>query len=409
MKRLLPLIALPLCLVACSSNPVKIPEVPAEAALAAVGPTRIPLKPEQEQQIGLVVADVTNRPFRVQVQTSGQVKPAEDRVVHLATPATGRVDRIFVQLGQVVRAGQPVAALKSDVVGQLQTDLLEAILQVESDLKQAQLQATFSRSAFEREQKLFKDRISARADLESARTQYLKDQGAVQALTTKRGAIIQATQERLSLYGVGPGNAERVARSRHIDPFITITTPRGGIISSRTVNIGELTDPSKEMFQVADLSTVWLVSDLYEKDIAQVKLGQTATVSLDSLPGRTFTGRISYLGSALDPQTRTLPVRIIIPNPGLGLRPGMFARAQLQVASRSQLAVPQSALQRNGDFTFAYVPVAPHTYEERRVTVGVADNGYIAITDGLKSGERVATQGTLALKGEALKIVGGLQ
>ncbi|WP_218080522.1 efflux RND transporter periplasmic adaptor subunit [Anthocerotibacter panamensis] len=404
---LLSLLALGL-LSACSQE-VKIPEVPAEAALADPGPTRIPLKPEQAKEIGLTLAKAEIRNFPVTVQATGEVKAAEDRVVHVSTPAPGRVTAVAVQLGQSVHSGQTLAVLKSDSVGQIQTDLLEAVLQLDSDLKQAQLQTNFSKAAFEREEKLFADRISARADLEAARTQYAKDQGTISALQAKRSATITAAQERLSLFGVAFGVAGRVVRERHIDPYITITAPRSGIVVSRLINIGELADPSKELFQLADLGQVWLEADLYEKDIPKVHQGQPVTLTLDSLDGRHFPGRISYLGSELDPQNRTLPIRAVVPNPQFMLKPSMFARAEIQVADSPELSVPRSALQKSGDFTFAYVPVAPNLYEERKITPGIDDGQFVQVLGGLQPQEKVVSQGTLALKGEALKISGGIK
>ncbi len=392
---------------ACSSQ-VKIPDVPAEAAQVPAGPTRIPLKPAQEKEIGLRLEEVSVRPFPVTIQASGQVKAAEDLVVHVSTPVTGRATEVKVQTGQDVRAGQILAVLKSDAVGQAQTVLLQDILQIDSDFKQAQLQSQLSQAAYAREQKLFKDNISARADLETARTQYQKDQGTLQALQAKRQATINASQEQLSLYGVATGVAAHVVKTRHLDPYIRIIAPRRGVVVSRNINTGELADPSKEMFQLADLSQVWLVADLYEKDISKVRVGQPATLTLDSLGGKRFPGRIKYVADELDPQSRTLSIRAVVPNPGLMLKPSMFARAQIRVADSPDLSVARSALQRSGDFTYAYVPVAPHVYEERQVMPGIDDGQYVQIISGLKPGENVVTQGTLALKGEALKIVGGI-
>ncbi|MGA7952350.1 MAG: efflux RND transporter periplasmic adaptor subunit [Gloeobacterales cyanobacterium] len=401
------LILLSVLTTACSES-VKIPEVPAEAAQAPKGPTQITLKPEQEKEIGIVIGKAEVRPFPVKVASNGQVKAAEDLAAHVSTPVAGRVTSVSVQLGQSVRQGQTLAILKSDSIGQEMADLLQSSLQTDSDIHQAQLQLKFSEAAYQREQKLFKDRISARADLEAARTQYEKDKGALQSLQTRRSATISTIQERLSLSGAGPNAASQVVATRRINPFITISAPRAGIVVSRTINNGELADPSKEMFQIAELDRVWLVAGLYEKDLAKVRVGQPVSLTLDSLSGQSFPGRISFIGSEVDAQTRTLPIRVEVPNPGLRLKPGMFARVQIEVANSQALAVPKSALQQNGDFTFVYVPIALHQYEERRVTPGLSSGNYVQILSGLKPGEKVATAGTLALKGEALKIVKGI-
>lgn len=401
------LAAFSLTLASCSSE-VKIPEVPAEAAIAPKGPSDLTLTPAQEQQIGLRTDIATVRPFPVTVQSIGQVKPAADHIAHISTPVTGRIVTVSVKLGQRVSPGQVLATLKSDDVGQIEADLLQTILQSDADIRQAKVQLAFSKAAFQREQKLFNDRISAQADLEAARTQYEKDQTTYEALLTKREASIATVQERLSLYGVESGAAAQVVRNRRIDPFIDIISPRAGILLTRSINIGELADPSKELFTVADLSRVKLVADIYEKDIPKIHLGQPVKLTLDSL-GLSFPGRIRYVANALDPQTRTLPIYVDVPNPTLTLKPEMFARIEVQVGDAHTLSVPKNALQRSGDYSFAYVPLGNHRYQERRVETGLDDGTYVQIKSGLKAGEPVVTGGTLALQGEALKAAGGIQ
>jgi membrane fusion protein, heavy metal efflux system len=391
------------------SGEIKIPEVKAEAALLPKGSTQVELKPAQEQQIGLIIGSANVRPFPVTVQTTGQLQEASDLSAHISTPVAGRVVSISINRGQQVVAGQALAVLKSDAVGQIQADLLQATLQNESDIRQAQVQINFSKATYQRELKLFKDRISSQADLEAARTQFDKDQAALEALQAKGQATITTAQERLSLYGVAPGVAAGVVRNRRINPFVTISAPRSGVITNRTINIGELADPTKDMFTLADLSRVWLVADIYEKDISKVRIGQPVDLTLDSLGGKHFPGKVSYVANELDPQTRTLVLRADVPNPGLNLKPDMFARVNVRVGDTSVLSVPREALQRNGDYTFAYVPVGPHRYEERQVEIGMDDGTYVQITKGLKAGEKVVTRGTLPLQGEALKKAGGIE
>jgi cobalt-zinc-cadmium efflux system membrane fusion protein len=196
-------------------------------------------------------------------------------------------------------------------------------------------------------------------------------------------------------------------RTGQIYPYVIVSANHDGIITSRTINNGELADPSKELFTLADLHRVWLLGDTYEQDIRKVRLGQSVKLTLDSLPNETFFGRINYVANLLDPQTRTLTIRAEIPNPDLTLKPDMFARLKMLVENRSLLAVPKNAIQRKGDYNFAYVKVEEHKYEERRVEIG-ADNGQsIQVLKGLNPGESVVSQGTLALAGAALRNSGG--
>ncbi len=390
-----------------SEQDVKIPEVPAEAAQVTQGPTYISLTPKQEQQIGLKVEAVQFQPFPVTIQLTGRVQAAGDLLTHISPPVPGPVTTVFVKLGQRVKRGQTLAFIKSDTVGQLQSDLLQATLQNNADIKQAQVQLNFSDAAYKREQKLFNDRIDAKTDLEAARTQYEKDKANLQALYSKLKSTIIVAEERSSLSGVSVGLAAQVVRTGQIYPYVIVSAPRDGIVISRTINNGELADPSKELFTIADLSRVWLVGDTYEQDINKVHIGQSVKLTFDSLPNQGFSGRINYVANALDPQTRTLTIRADVPNPRLTLKPDMFARLKMLVQNRSLLSVPKSAIQRKGDYNFAYVKVQEHRYEERRVEVGVENGESVEVTKGLKPGENIVSQGTLALQGAALKLNDG--
>ncbi len=390
-----------------SKENVTIPEVPAEAAKATQRPTYISLTPEQEQQIGLKVEALQFQPFPVTIQLTGRVQAAGDLLTHISPAVPGRVTTVFVKLGQRVKRGQTLALIKSDAIGQLQSDLLQATLQNNADIKQAQVQLNFSQAAYKREQKLFNDRISAKTDLETARTQYEKDKANLQALYSKLKSTIIVAEQRSSLSGVSLGLADQVVRTGQIYPYVIVSAPRDGIVISRTINNGELADPSKELFTLADLSRVWLVADTYEQDVNKVRIGQSVKLTFDSLPNQDFSGRINYVANVLDPQTRTLTIRADVPNRDLTLKPDMFARLKMVVQNRNLLSVPKSAIQRKGDYNFAYVKVQEHRYEERRVEVGVDNGDSIEITKGLKPGENVVSQGTLALQGAALKLNGG--
>jgi len=391
-----------LSLLASCAKGEKSLEIPARAEATVHSLKQVELTSDQEASIGLQVATVVEQSLPITVTATGQVQAAQDRLAHVTTPAAGSVTDIFCRLGETVTAGQALASVKSDTVGQIESDLLQATLQNASDLQQAQLQLNLSHATYQREQKLFHDRISAKADLEAARTQFEKDRGTLQAVQLKQQATIRTAQQRLSLYGVAEGAAERVVQDRRIDPYITIAAPRSGVLVSRAINIGELSDPSKDMFGIADLSQVWAVANIYEKDVAKVKVGQAVRLTLDSLSTQPFEGSISYVADQLDPQSRTLVIRAIVPNPGFKLKPNMFAHIDVLTQNHLALVAPHTALQRLGNQTYAYVAVGSHRYEERLVEVANDNGRFVQIIHGLTSGEKVVTHGTLELQGKAL-------
>jgi cobalt-zinc-cadmium resistance protein CzcA len=388
---------------ACTSD-VKPPTVPARAVNQPKLVTQLTLTPQQERQIALTVGHTEIAPLSQSVESMGRVQPDADLLVHISTPVAGRVISVDTKLGQTIAAGQQLALIKSDSVGQLQSDLLQSVLQLEAEIKQQEVQMRLSKSIYARETQLFNDKVSAKADLEAARTQLEKDEANLAALHDKHQAAIATAQERLSLVGVAPGVAEQVAKTRRINPFVSIRAPRGGLIIARNINAGELADPSKELFTVADLSNVWLIADIFEKDMTKIRTGQTATVSLDSLPGASFPASITYVANALDPHTRTLAVRADVPNLDFKLKPGMFARISVNIGSQKLLLVPFNAVQQNGDNFYVYVPIGQGTYDERQVKVGLNNDKFIQILEGLRPGEKVVVSGTSALQGLAQKL-----
>lgn len=370
------------------------------------GPLRIHLSALQEKNIGLETGTVSPVALINRVECNGQIQAADPSKVQVFSPAPGRIARLSVSLGQFVRQNQLLALIKSDEVGQLESELLQQILENEAELRQAAAQLELSKAAYAREQELLKEEVSSRADFEAARAQYKKDLATLSSLRIKNAAGIQSFRERLSLYGVGDRAATQVIRSRRIFPYLSITAPHSGIVTERNANPGELLDTSKTLLTISDLSQVWVVGDVYEKDIAKVGIGQPIMVKVDSLPNQTFAGQVDFISNLLDPQTRTLLVRGVMANPGLILKPNMFARMSVEVGRYTVLAVPQAAVQTIGDTRIAYVEVAPNTFEERRIVAGRQNERYMEIRQGLTEGETIAMSGTVGLKGIFIKKMG---
>ena len=386
----------------CSSS-VKIPDVPSRTELPSMEAAKVTLTPAQEDTLQLKLAPAQWELINDTVQTTGKVQAVSNLLAHTYCPVPGQAVTVPVSVGQSVRQGQLLAWIRSDQIGQLEADFLQQALQNKADIRQAKVQLALSHAAYQRESELFLDKISARADMETARAQYEKDLASVQALQAKQQALITSCQSRLGLYGAPADAAQQVLRKNRLYPYIALRAAKYGILINRNVNPGELVDSNKELFTIADLSQVWLVGDIYERDLERVQLKQAVRVTLDSIPDRVFDGRVSFINEMLDPQARTLEIHSEVHNDQMLLKPNMFARVEIQIRQKKALTVPSTALQRNGDNNYLYVPVGPHTYEEREVTTGMRNDASTEITGGLRPGEQVVTQGSLALKGEVLK------
>jgi multidrug efflux pump subunit AcrA (membrane-fusion protein) len=357
----------------------------------------------QQHEINLKTAEVTKGFIYKTVDSPGRVGPNAELSRLVSTPSAGRAIEVKARLGDTVQTGQIMAIMKSDPIGQVQSDLLQNALQARADIKQQEVQLKLSHITYDRESKLYKEQVSAQADLQAAENQLEKDEANLDSLKSKLEAIVTTAQERLSLLGAPGDSAERVLAAKKIDPYVVIRAPRSGLVIDRSINPGELNDGSKPLFTLADLSQVWLFADVYEKDIEQVKKGQQAAVSVDSLPTHTFPAEIIWVGDSISPATRTLPARANVDNPDFLLKPGMFARMKITCGKVPVLLVPHSAVVQQGDATLVYVDGGNGSYKERNIEVGIDDANNVEVKSGLKLGERVVSVGATALLGQSMK------
>lgn len=184
---------------------------------------------------------------------------------------------------------------------------------------------------------------------------------------------------------------------------LQVRSPRDGVVVEKMAVEGQLADSGMNLYRIADLATVWVLAQVYEQDLAQIRLGQEAAVTLAYLPDRAYRGRVTYVYPSVDPQTRTAKVRIELHNPGYALKPGMFASVTLESAGAADaLLVPDSAVLRSGEACTVFVALADGKFEPRAITLGArADGGFYQVLSGLKEGEKIVTSGQFLLDSEA--------
>jgi membrane fusion protein, heavy metal efflux system len=366
-------------------------------------PVSVSVDATQKAEIGLEMALVRRGFVRRTVDSPGQVQPNAELSTLVSTPSAGRAVKVLARLGDTVKAGQIMAVIKSDPIGQVQSDLLQNVLQAKADIKQQEVGLKLDRITLERESILFKEQVSAKADLQVAQNAVEKDEANLDALKTKLAAFIKVAQERLNLLGAPPDSAADVIATGKLDPWVIIRAPRAGLVIERTINPGEMNDGSKQLFTLANLSEVWLVANIFERDVQAVKKGQEAAVSIDSLPDHPFPAKIVWVGDSVNPNTRTLPVRANVSNREFILKPNMFARIKVNVGTLPCLLVPSTAVVQKGDESLVFVKTGDGKFTEREVKIGPADDNDIEIRSGLSLGESVVTKGSIILLGTAMK------
>ena len=232
-----------------------------------------------------------------------------------------------------------------------------------------------------REQNVFRLNLNNTQQMQAARAAYVQAR-----------ADLSATQNALSLLKSAPGEGVSVP----------IEAPLSGVVQTRDVAVGELVQADAPLFTIVNLDSLALEAALFESDFNQVRIGSPVSVATDAMPGKRFSGRISFLGSQVDPQTRTITARAIIANAG-GLRPGMFARGQIQTGMGAlSITVPASSVLDDGAARIVFVALGAK-YERREITTGTASNGRVEIKTGLKQGEEIVSEGASALRAQAAR------
>lgn len=370
---------------------------------------QITLDTEQEKNAKILTEKIENRLLQLRITIPAQFKAMNKLLEKIYAPIDGKVMNVFVEPGSIVKVGQPLIEIKSDTIGQIQLEFLDKYISVDSMVKQMTAQYNLSVQTYKRESTLYHEGISSRQEYEVARAQMLKDKANLDSQKTQKSTIIQVYAQRVSLYGGNENTIRRAISTKRIYPYITLVSHKNGVVLERKVNPGEIINQNRELFNVADLSTIWLVGYAFEKDAPLLKVGQHVkgvfedTDAEISTHADVVTGKLSYVASILDTEKKTLEVIADIPNKNFTIKPNMYAEMVVDVGTLNALAVPNTALQKYGDYNFAYVKIAPHIYEERRVEVGQHNDKYSEVKSGLNVGEEIVSRGGFSLLGESIK------
>ena len=353
----------------------------------------------QEKNAEIETSPLSEMEIELQITIPAQFKARNQSVERIYSPLDGKITEVYVEPGAILKIGQPIVQIKSDEISQIQLEFLEKILEIDANVNELKAQFELSRQNFNRERTLYNEKISSRAEFETANAEMKKDKANLNALYTKRAALIQVYRQRLAVYG---GSIDGVLRTKQISPFVTIRAGKNGVLLERKINPGEIVEKNRELFNLADLSTIWLVGYAFEKDSSNLHLGEAVTGTLEEESG-TINGVLSYVSPILDSTTKTLEVRADISNKDFKIKPNMYAEMFVNTGIASVLAIPSDAVEKYGDFYFAYVKVNPHTYEERKVEIGKKNDKYTEIISGIEAGEEVVTKGSFELLGESIK------
>ena len=489
-------------LAGCSkSEPAKPEEHAAEEAPSK----EVTLSPEKAKEGGIETAEAQIMPMQAELKVAGTVTSTAKGRALVTPPVSGKILRLYVTPGDVVRQGQSLAVIESPDLAQAATAVSDAQrlrIQAEADVRKAQAEMNLSRAklrtaqaqlsrqyalakagAFsqpslqaaqnelneaqselqsakadeaihqvqlERAERLFKQELIARTELEQARLAVTQDQvrrqraeGRVSTATSalarekeiaQRGLLtarevqaaeaearsakleVQRAQIGLDAARSNATGAQRAVASAQANyaavrgsgnrgggNSITLSAPIAGTVTERKATVGQAVERASELFEIENLSTVWVTANVPEKQIASISRGLRVRITAAAYPARTFVGVVQLLGNHLDPKTRTMPVQCLVQNSAGLLREDMFATVLLGIGrSTTALVVPDSAVDRHTDEIAVFV-AAGEKYEKRTVEVGRSAGGFTEVLSGLKAGEKVVTKGLFIVESESRK------
>lgn len=380
MTRNIALLTLFALLAACGKAPEahveKKPEAPApksgQVIIAPDSPQLAQIKTELVQSVQVPV-DTVSAP--------GKVEANPNRTSHIALPLTGRVTSVIPKIGDYVQQGQPLLTIESsdaDAAVSASQQAQSVVTQSKSALAKAQMDLDRQKDLFEHGAIPQKEVLNGLAIVNQA-----------QASVEQSQAAFEQSKRRLQILGIAPGSYGQ---------RITVRAPIAGKVLEMSVVNGEFrNDLSAPVMTIADLSAVWITSDVPETSIRLVKPGEPVRIELAAYPGETFRGRVALIGDIVDPDSRTVKVRAEMPNPGARLKPDMFGNIQLSEQTELRPTVPAAAVISTEGRAYVWRETAKGTFEKVTVSTGIQVADRVAILSGLNAGDRVVIDGVMLL------------
>jgi cobalt-zinc-cadmium efflux system membrane fusion protein len=350
---------------------------------AASTELQIDLAPEDLKKAKIRTARVTNGVTAATLRVPGIVKANEYREVHVTPLVGGIVKEVPAVLGDHVKRGQPLAVIFSSDLAEAETQYVSYVAELDAEHKK-----------LERTQNLLKLGAASQQEVEE-----------VAATHAAHESHVRAALEKLKLLGASDHQIAVLKQAEQINPNLVVPAPINGVVLTRNANLGLVATTAQEIFTVADLSTVWVMASVNEKDFASVRVGSQASITAQAYPARFWKGRVTYIQPQVDPTTRTAQARIEVANPGESLRIEMYVDVEFSSPGGSGPIVPETAVQSIGERQFVFLPVQNNegSFQLRAVRLGPAANGYYAVLEGLKTKEQVVTDGSFILKAEAIR------
>lgn len=326
-----------------------------------MAPGTVMLSPEKQQLIGVRTTEVRREHLARTIRTTGMVVVDETRRRHIHVKVEGWVDKVYVDfVGKLVKRGEPLLTLYSPELVSTQREYLLAL----------------------------------RGKEQLGRSSYRE-------IADGAKSLLRATRDRLRLWDISEEQIEKLEQTGEVSRTMTLYSPITGFVMRRNLYEQQYVKPDTQLYEIADLSTIWVEADIYEYELPHVQVGQAAVMQLSYAPGKTYRGRVTYLYPTLDDKSRTARVRLEFPNPDLALKPGMFTDVDLKIDYGTAVVVPSEAVLDSGTRRVVFIAKNDGYFEPREIQVGPQVNGKTLVLSGLKAGETVVTSGNFLIDSES--------
>lgn len=312
------------------------------------------------------------------LQIAGRIEADETRLVKVSVPLPGRITGLEVLEGQQVKKGQSLAGLYSTDLSTSQLGLIKALSQ-----------ADLASRAMERAKLLVSAGVIGTAEVQRREAELLQ-----------ANAEVTSIRDQLRVLGLNEKDIEQLQTTRKVNSLTHVVSTIDGTVLDRQVNTGQIVQPSDVIFTVADLSNVWLVADVPEQNIGSIAVGRFVEAEVPALPGHKIRGRLSFVSSIVDPATRTVHVRMDVPNPKNRYKPAMLANILLKDQGRKERILPLSAIVREQDKDYAFIQIAEDKFVMRAVTLGEDYNEFRVLKSGINDTDKIALDGAFHLNSE---------
>ena len=359
-------------LLGCSKKQEAAKEAPKD-------PLEIIITPIIQSQIKIDKADKAE--ISEAVNVPGRIEVQQNRLAKIGSPVTGRVSDIYVSLGQVVKSGQILAKVNSVELTQTQLTYIKAKQQIGLKTK-----------AVERAKLLFEADVISKAEMQR-----------IEAELDSVKAEFDATEDQLEILGMTKSAIQKLSSSSTVNSYSDVTSRIAGIVISKHVNIGQVVQPSDELFSVADLSHLWGVAEVPEQQVAFIQKDQEVTIDIPALDDKRVKGKIIFVGDIVNPETRTVLIRTEIDNSNQMLKPDMLITVTVQSKKVSKLAVSTAAVVRENDRSYVFAQTGPNKFRLREIEVGSRDGNMVSILSGITIGETIVVDGAFHLNNERKK------